>query len=104
MASCPNDRKYPKITAGSATEIKDTVWRITLYGIEECRVILADIVVSRAVPEGLGEPIVKRDRRLPETADLFRITWFFSTAHHNRAPVSRILLSLIHLSVERLET
>src|SRR3954471_20610978 len=73
-----------KIAAGSATEIKDTVGRVTLYGIEQCRVILADIVVSRAVPEGAGEPIVKRDRRLPETADLFRITWFFSTADHNR--------------------
>ena len=60
--------------------MKDTVGRVTLYGIEECRVILADIVVSRAAPEGSGEPIVKRDRRLAEAADLFRITCFSRAA------------------------
>src|SRR5215204_7824509 len=71
----PQRSEVAKIAAGSATEIKDAVGRVTLYGIEECRVILADIVVSRTVPESSGEPIVKRDRRLAEVADLFRITW-----------------------------
>src|SRR6476661_3683908 len=73
----PQRSEVVKITAGSATEIKDAVRRVTLYGIEECRVILADIVISRTVPEGSGEPIVKRDRRLAEVADLFRLTWFW---------------------------
>ena len=50
----PQRSEVAKIAAGSATEIKDTVRRITLYGIEQCRVILADIVVSRAVPEKPG--------------------------------------------------
>ena len=68
----PQRSKVAEIAPGSATEIKDSVGWITLYGIEECRVILADIVVSRTVPEGWGEPIVKRDRRLAEAADLFR--------------------------------
>src|SRR5215204_5463853 len=84
----PQRPEVAKIAAGSATEIKDTVGRVTLYGIEECRVILADIVVSRTVPEGAGEPIVKRDRRLAEAADLFRITWCSGAAHQNRAPIS----------------
>ena len=79
----PGRSEVAEIAAGSATEIKDTVGRVTLYGIEECRVILADIVVSRTVPEGSGEPIVKRYRRLNEAADLFRITWFLSAAHQN---------------------
>ena len=92
----PQGSKVTEIAAGSATEIKDTVWRVTLYRIEECRVILADIVVSRTVPEGSGEPIVKRDRRLAEAADLFRTTWFLGAAHQNRAPVSRSFSSLIH--------
>src|SRR5205814_2637206 len=92
----PQRSEVAKITAGSATEIKDAVGRVTLYSIEECRVILADIVVSRTVPEGSGEPIVKRDRRLAEAADLFRTTWFLGAAHQNRAPVSRSFSSLIH--------
>jgi hypothetical protein len=92
----PQRSEVAKIAAGSATEIKDTVGRVTLYSIEQCRVILADIVVSRTVPEGSGEPIVKRDRRLAEAADLFRITWFLSATHQNRAPVSRSFSSLIH--------
>ena len=98
----PQRSEVPKITAGSATEIKDTVGRVTLYGIEECRVILADIVVSRTVPEGSGEPIVKRDRRLAKAADLFRLTWFLSATHQNRAPVSRSLIASYPSSVERL--
>ena len=88
--------KVTEITPGSATEIKNRIRRGTLYRIEECRVILADIVVSRTVPEGSGEPIVKRDRRLAEAADLFRTTWFLGAAHQNRAPVSRSFSSLIH--------
>src|SRR5215208_7093243 len=77
----PQRSEVAKIAAGSATEIKDAVGRVILYGIEECRVILADIVVSRTVPEGSGEPIVKRDRRLAEAANIFRIMWVSSTAH-----------------------
>ena len=41
----PQRSEVAKIAPGSATEIKDTVWRATLYGIEQCRVILADIVI-----------------------------------------------------------
>ena len=88
--------------ANSATEIKDTVGRVTLYRFEECRVILADIVIPRTVPEGSGEPIVKRDRRLAEAADLFRITWFLGAAHQS-ACLSRALLSLIHHRSSALE-
>src|SRR3954467_6563259 len=96
----PQRSEVAKIAAGSATEIKDTVRRITLYGIEQCRVILADIVVARAVPEGSGEPIVKRDRRLAEAADLFRITWFLGAAHQSS---QEALLSLIHHRSSALE-
>jgi len=59
-----------EIAAGSATEIKNRVGRVALYRIEERRVVLADIVVSRTFPEGSCEPIVIRDRRLAETPDL----------------------------------
>jgi hypothetical protein len=62
----------PEIAAGSATEIEDGIRRVALYRIEECRVVLADIVVSRAVPESPGEPIVIRDRRVREAPDLLR--------------------------------
>src|SRR4051812_46042404 len=99
----PQRSEVAKIAAGSATEIKDTVGRVTLYGIEQCRVILADIVVSRAVPEGSGEPIVKRDRRLAEAADLFRITWFLGAAHQS-ACLSRSFIVPYPSSVERLGT
>src|SRR3954467_12255633 len=100
--SVPQRSEVAKIAGGSATEIKDTVRRITLYGIEQCRVILADIVVARAVPEGSGEPIVKRDRRLAEAADLFRITWFLGAAHQS-ACLSKALLSLLHYRSSALE-
>jgi hypothetical protein len=53
-----------EIAARSATKIKDRIRRVALYRIEECRVVLADIVVSRAFPEGLREPIVICDRHL----------------------------------------
>jgi hypothetical protein len=59
----PQGSKVTEIAAGPTTKIEDRIGRVTLYRIEERRVILADIVVSRAVPESPGEPIVKRDRR-----------------------------------------
>jgi len=89
----PQRSEVAEIAPGSATEIKDSIGWITLYGIEECRVILADIVVLRTVPEGWGEPIVKRDRRLTEAADLFRVMWFFCPADQDRPPVSRSIPS-----------
>src|SRR5436305_15223730 len=85
----PQGAKVTEIAAGSATEIKYRIRRVPLYRIEECRVVLADIVVSRTVPEGWGEPIVKRDRRLAEAADLLRVMWFSCAAHQDRPPVSR---------------
>ena len=66
----PQGSKVTEIAAGSAAEIKDRIRRVPLYRIEECRVILADIVVSRTVQEGPCEPIVIRDRRFAEAADL----------------------------------
>src|SRR3954463_2212719 len=62
--------KVTEIAAGSAAEIEDRVWWVTLDGLEECRVILADIVVSCAVPELPCEPIVISDRRFPKAPDL----------------------------------
>jgi hypothetical protein len=62
----PQRSEVPEIAAGSTTEIKNRVGRVAFYRIEECRVVLADIVVSRTVPEGSCEPIVIRDRRLAE--------------------------------------
>src|SRR3954454_16024222 len=67
----PQGPKATEIAAGSATEIEDRVWWITLNGLKECRVILADIMVSCAVPELPCEPIVISDRRFPEAPDLF---------------------------------
>jgi hypothetical protein len=52
-----------EIAAGSTTKIEDGIRMVALYRIEEGRVILADIVVSRALPERPDEPIVIRDRR-----------------------------------------
>src|SRR3954469_4107361 len=63
--------KVTEIAAGSAAEIEDRVWWVTLDGPKECRVILADIVVSCAVPELPCEPIVISDRRFAEAPDLF---------------------------------
>jgi hypothetical protein len=62
----PQRSEMTEIAAGSTTEIEDGIRRVALYRIEECRVVLADIVVSRAVPESPGEPIVIRDRRVRE--------------------------------------
>ena len=77
----PQGSKVTEIAAGSATEIKNRIRRFALYRIEECRVVLADIVVSRTVPEGSCEPIVIRDRRLAEAPDLFQIIWYSGAAH-----------------------
>ena len=60
----PQRAEVTQIAAGSATKVKNGLRRVALYRIKECRVILADIVVSRAVPESPGEPIVIRDRRV----------------------------------------
>src|SRR5207302_8180131 len=62
----PQRSKVNQVAAGTAPEIQDRIGRLTLYRIEQGRVILADIVVSRTVPEGSCEPIVIRNRRLAE--------------------------------------
>src|ERR1700694_360058 len=79
--------KIAEITARSTAEIKKRIRRGALYRIEECRVILADIVLSRTVPEGTREPIIKRDRRLAETPDLLGIIRFRGAAHRP-SPIS----------------
>ncbi|MGB9646890.1 MAG: hypothetical protein WCB44_17475 [Stellaceae bacterium] len=53
-----------EIPAGSAAKIKDRIRRVTLYRVEERRVVLADIMVSCALPESPGKLIVIRDRRV----------------------------------------
>src|SRR5579863_8854940 len=77
----PQGSKVTEIAAGSATQIKNRIRRITLYRTEECRVILADIVVSRTVPERPRKPIVIGDRGFAEAPDLFRIIRLWSAAH-----------------------
>src|SRR5215211_6590139 len=67
----PQGSKVTEIAAGSAPEIKDRIRRVAVYRIEECRVILADIVVPRTVPERPCESVVKRDCRFAEAADSF---------------------------------
>ena len=71
--------KVTDIAAGSATEIEDRGWWVALDGLKECRVILADIVVSCAVPELPCEAIVISDRRFAEAPDLF---WTKRAAAH----------------------
>src|SRR6476646_6218074 len=70
-----------EIAAGSATEIEDRVWWVTLDGLKECRVSLADIVVPCAVPELPCEPIVISNRRFAEAPDLFRTIRIAAAAH-----------------------
>src|SRR3984893_15453388 len=77
----PQGSKVTEIAAGSATEIKYRIRRVALYRVEECSVILADIVVSRAVPESLCEPIIIRDRRFAEAPELFRYIKSSGAAH-----------------------
>jgi hypothetical protein len=60
----PQGSEVTQISAGSTTEIKDRIRRLALYRVEECCVILADIVVSCPVPKSPGKPIVIRDRRV----------------------------------------
>src|SRR5688572_1215440 len=60
-----------EIAARPATEIKDRIRRVALDSGEECRIILADIVVSRSLPEIPCEPIIKRDCRFAGAADSF---------------------------------
>jgi hypothetical protein len=69
----PQGPKVTEIATGSATEVKNRIRRPALDRIKERQVVLADIVVLRAVPESPREPIVIRDRRCAEPADLFRI-------------------------------
>jgi hypothetical protein len=62
-----------EITAGSTAKIEDGKRRVALYRIEECRVVLTHIVVSRAVPESPGEPIIICERRAGEAPDLLYV-------------------------------
>ena len=77
----PQGTEVDEIPAGSAAKIKDRIRRVALYRIEECSVILADIVVSRTVPESLCEPIIIRDCRFAEAPDLFRLISSSNAAH-----------------------
>src|SRR5271156_5450361 len=77
----PQGSKVTEIAAGSATEIKNRIRWIALYRTEECRVILADIVVSRTIPERPCKPIVIGDRGFAKTPDLFRIIRLWGAAH-----------------------
>src|SRR3954469_13617804 len=79
----PQGSEITEIAAGSATEIEDRVWWITLNGLEECRVILADIVVSCAVPELPCEPIVISNRHFAEAPGLFRTVQTVAAAHRS---------------------
>src|SRR5947207_11404034 len=84
----PQRSKVTEVTTGSATEIKNRIRRLALYRIEECQIILADIVVSRTIRESPREPFVIRDRRCAEAADLFGIVRFWSAAHRlSRFPI-----------------
>src|SRR3954466_16236956 len=73
--------KVTEIAAGSATEIEDRVWWVTPDGLEEYRVILANIVVSCAVPELSCELILLSDRRFAKTPDLFWTIRIAAAAH-----------------------
>ena len=77
----PQGSKVTEIAAGSATEIEDRVWWIALDCLKEGRIILADIVVSRAIPELPCEPIVISDRRFAEAPDLFWTIRTVAAAH-----------------------
>ena len=77
----PQGSEVTEIPPGSTTKIKDGIRRVALYCVEECRVVLVDIVVSRAVPESPGKSIVIRDRRIREAPDLFRVIPSRGAAH-----------------------
>src|SRR5204862_8024467 len=44
--------KVDEVAAGAAPEIQDRIGGLTLYRIEQGRIVLADIVVSRTAPDG----------------------------------------------------
>src|SRR6516162_6603680 len=69
----PQGSEVTEIPAGSTTKIKDGIRRVALYRVEECCVVLADIVASCAIPESLGKSIVIRDRRVREAPNLLRV-------------------------------
>ncbi len=69
----PQGSKVPEIATGSATDVKNRIRRLALDRIQEYQIVLADTVVLRTVTESPREPIVIRDRRCAEVADLFRI-------------------------------
>jgi hypothetical protein len=58
MSQCA---KMAEIPTWSTTQIKDGVRRIALDRVEERCVVLADIVIACALPEGVGQPIVMGD-------------------------------------------
>ncbi len=57
----PQGSEVTEIPTGSTTKIKDGMRRVALYRVEQCRVVLVDIVVSRTVPKSLCKSIVIRD-------------------------------------------
>src|SRR5712671_6087763 len=77
----PQGSEVTEIPPGPTTKIKDGIRRVALYRVEECRVVLADIVVSRAGPESPSELIVIRDRRVGEAPDLLRVIPSGGAAH-----------------------
>ena len=60
----PQGTEVDEIPAGSAAKIKDRIRRVTLYRVEERRLVLAGIMVSCAFPESPGKLIVIRNRRV----------------------------------------
>src|ERR1700738_3251180 len=58
----PQGSEVTELPAVSAAKIKDRIRRFALYRVEERRVVLANIMVSCAVPESSGKLIVIRDR------------------------------------------
>ena len=53
-----------EISARPAAQINDAKGGLALDRLQECCMVLADIVVSGAIPVGLGHPIVVPDRDL----------------------------------------
>lgn len=49
--------KGSKITSWTTAKVKDTEQRLVLVAIEQGRAVLADIVVTGAIPEGFGIPV-----------------------------------------------
>src|SRR5205085_1963174 len=86
----PQRSKVNEVAAGTAPEIQDRIGPLTLYRIEQGRVILADIVVSRTVPEGSCEPIVIRNCRLAEAPVSLRHRLRAADARKTRGPGRRL--------------